>query len=168
MNIFIASDSDAKADYEDVMKHLENGDLKAIVGKNIMFKNEVLPFMAQTSQNAISQVIESTQYIKASWFNDLGLQANYNMKRESINSNESQLNQDAILPFVDTMLDMRKKHCELINERFGTNWSVDFSSSWKYTRDEIEQAIDALDPTSQIKDEDEKEVQQVEQGGEDE
>lgn len=46
------------------------------------------------------------------------------MKRESLNSEESQMNFDALLPFVDDMLDERERAVELINEYFGTNISV--------------------------------------------
>ena len=66
------------------------------------------------------------------------------MKRESITSNESQLNQDAIIPLADSMLETRKKACELVNSTFGTNWSVDFSSSWKYKREEIEIELEKI------------------------
>lgn len=157
INIFIAPDGNAKKDFEDFITNLTNGKIKAILAKNIMKDSQTLPYAQNSSTGVLTDLIEDQQYIKASWLNELGLNANYNMKRESINSNESQLNQDALLPLVDQMLLMRKNMCEQVNELFGVNWTVDFSSAWKAKRVEIEEAIDAIDQTSQI------EVQETEQ-----
>ena len=167
MYLFTANDEDAKNDFIDVMNKLTNGEFAAILAEGVMggsIKDVVatLPF-ADRGHEALTDLIEDQQYIKASWYNDLGLQANYNMKRESINSGESQLNKDAILPFVDNMLRQRKLACERINELYGTNWSVEFSSAWGYTRDTIEQALDAIDDSSEMKlgSEDEKTDDQI-------
>lgn len=152
---FIAGDSDIAEDFKDFYDALERGDSKAIVAEGLLgdgAQNSVntLP-LAEKGHQALTDLIEDQQYIRACWYNDLGLQANYNMKRESINSNESQLNKDAVLPLVDTMLNMRIEACKHINELFGTNISVELSSAWGYTRDTIEQAIDAIDDSTQMK-----------------
>lgn len=163
MYIFVASDEDIKNDFKDLMKNLENGDSDCVLAEDVLTDGaKTLPY-SDKGHEALTDLIENEQYIKASWLNDLGLQANYNMKRESINSNESQLNKDAVLPYVDCMLAMRKLACKRINQLFGTNWSVEFSSAWSYTRTTIEQAIDAIDETSETKlgDEDEIDTTQV-------
>ncbi len=49
----------------------------------------------------LTDLIEYHQYLKAGLFNEIGLNSNYNMKREAINSNESQLNDDALHPLID-------------------------------------------------------------------
>ena len=67
------------------------------------------------------------------------------MKRESINSNESQLNKDAILPLPDTMLESRLLGVERVNKLFGTKISVDFSSAWKKSRQALEESLDDID-----------------------
>ena len=153
MYVFAAGDEDIKKDFDDLIKDVERGEIKAILAEGFLgdgVNNAVatLP-LSDKAHEALTDLIENEQYIKASWLNDLGLQANYNMKRESINSNESQLNKDAVLPLVDTMLAMRKLACKRINELYGLNWSVDFSSAWKYTRTTIEQAIEAIDDNDQ-------------------
>jgi hypothetical protein len=61
----------------------------------------------------------------------MGLNANYNMKREAITSNESQLNDDMLAPLVDDMFRCRKIWIEQVNEMFGVNWSIDWASSWR-------------------------------------
>lgn len=97
-----------------------------------------------TGNKTITDLIELMQYQKASWFNDLGLNSNYNMKRESLNSAESQLNNDALLPLIDNMLEMRKIGAEKVNAMFGTDISVSLSSSWEDNQVEIDLAQETL------------------------
>lgn len=161
MYIGLAGDTDTRDDFNDFFDKLEKGDIKAVLAEGILGGHHdnltMLPF-ADRGHEVLTDLIEDQQYIKASWLNELGLQANYNMKRESINSNESQLNKDAVLPLVDKMLACRKKACKRVKELFGLDWSVDFSSAWKYTRQTIEQAIDSIDDTSDMKQTEEQEV----------
>lgn len=98
----------------------------------------------QTGNRAITDLIEAIQYIRASFFNAIGLDANFNMKRESINAGESQLNRDALLPLVDDMLRMRQEGADKVNAMFGTNISVDYASAWEDNQIEIEAEQDAI------------------------
>lgn len=91
-----------------------------------------------TGNRIITELIELNQYQKASWFNDLGLNANYNMKRESINSGESQLNNDMLLPLVDDLLRQRREGAEKVNAMYGTEITVDLASAWKDNQQEID------------------------------
>lgn len=97
---------------------LENGKLSAVVGKNILQKIGVMPYGAKTEE--LTDLIEMEQYHKAAAFNDLGLSANYNMKREAINSNEAQMAQGALMPLVQHMLEMRQEGWAHVNDLFGS------------------------------------------------
>ena len=59
------------------------------------------------------------------------------MKREAIGGNEAALNEDFLLPFIDDMLQCRREALEKINAMFGTEITVDFSSSWRINEKEI-------------------------------
>ena len=109
---------------------------------------------SQSSQMQLKDTIETKQYLMGSWLNELGLNANYNMKREAINESEADLNEDSLLPMIDDMLEQRKLLCENLNKKFGTNISVELSSSWKKIRKEIDlreeqQKVDSEDNTSE-------------------
>ena len=52
------------------------------------------------------------------------------MKREAIGKGESTLDQDALLPLCENMLKARREDFQKVNEMFGTNIEVDFSSAW--------------------------------------
>lgn len=130
MNVFKVTNERQYNDVIEFIKKLYDGDIDAIVQKEIYSNIETLPFADSRSHQSITELIEDQQYIKAAWYNDLGLQANYNMKRESINSNEAQLNESALRPFVDIMLESRKNACKKIKEIFGFELDVEFDSSW--------------------------------------
>lgn len=97
------------------------------------------------TQTDLTKIIEAIQFIKASWFNDLGLQANYNMKRESLSESEVALNEDVMLPLVDNMLEMRRIHFDKVNQKFGTKISVELNSSWLNTRKSVNLGIEAME-----------------------
>lgn len=92
----------------------------------------------EISGKILTQLIELQQYYKASMFNDIGLNSNYNMKRETIVSAEIELNADALFPFVDNMLISRQLALKEVNELFGTDISVELASSWEDLADSRE------------------------------
>ena len=95
--------------------------------------------------NGIIQLIELQQYLKASWFNEIGLNTNFNMKREYLSAEEIAANTDVLLPLVDDMLECRQKALEKINAMFGTNISVTKNSSWDNKSRESEAELEAME-----------------------
>ena len=81
-------------------------------------------------RGTLRDLIEFEQYIKASFYNEIGLSANYNMKKERITKEEFTTNSDSLYPLVDDMLNSRRKALEEINRLFGLDITVDFNSSW--------------------------------------
>ena len=137
-----ATDSQTKESVEKWLCDLRKGKLSAIGEMPAMVGNQdrtvnITPFQAVAS--TITDLIEYHQYLKASLYNELGLNANYNMKRESINSNESQLNDDMLHPLIDDMLARRREALEEVNAMFGTDITVEFNSAWK--TNEIEEDL---------------------------
>lgn len=148
-----AVDQQQKESVEQWLKKLRKGELSAIGELPQMIGNQdrginITPF--QSVAGTLTDLIEYHQYLKAGLFNELGLNSNYNMKREAINSNESQLNDDMLHPFIDDMLAMRKEACEAVNEMFGTSISVDFDSAWKDNETENEAIIEAVEAQSDL------------------
>lgn len=98
-----------------------------------------------TVAGTLTDLIEYHQYLKAGLYNDIGLNSNYNMKREAIMSNETKLNDDALHPLIDTMLACRKEAAEEINKLFGTNISVEFNSAWADNEKENEAVMEQIE-----------------------
>ena len=125
-----ASDDKTKQSAESFLKKILDGDF-SVIGENAFFKGVNMQTTPTKSNQQITQLIELLQYYKASLFNDLGLNANYNMKRERLNTQEVSMNIDALMPFVDSMLKERVEGVKRVNEMFGTDITVTLGSSWK-------------------------------------
>ena len=135
--VFADNDAVAKS-AKDYFDNIESGKELGVIGSKPFFEGiKTADYSSKASATNIKDLIELQQYLKSNWFIDLGLNANYNMKREAINSSESRMNEDALLPLVDDMLNCRKIGLEKINKMYGTNITVDLSSSWKEVRDSI-------------------------------
>lgn len=172
MQMLYSTDVDTTNAIKSAFKKLDDGELAAIFDDNALSEElsqiKSLPFGVNQSSQTIIQLLEDYQYNRGSWWNEMGVQSNYNMKRETITSSENILNVDSLLPFADNMLNARKEAVEKINKMFGLNWTVDFSSAWKKIRKEIKQKEDALaaeakvnsskqEPSSQLDGKDNKE-----------
>lgn len=140
----ITADNDN--DFETAKKYLadiEDGKLSAIGSSTFFDGVKTQPFAVHGS-TALTDLIEFEQYLKAGFFNEIGLNANYNMKRESLNSAESQLNNDALTPLIDDMINCRKLAAEKINEKYGTEITVEFASAWLDNEIETEAEQEAI------------------------
>lgn len=151
--IMSATDDKTKASAELFIKRLRDGDLSVIAEKSFV-ENSLHINQFKEVTDTLTNLIEYHQYIKASLYNELGLNSNYNMKRESINSNESQLNDDMLHPLIDDMLKCRKEGIEKVNEMFGTNITVEFDSAWKVNEDEEQVILDSITEDDGVVDQD--------------
>lgn len=149
MALITATTSNEKTAADEYIKKIIDGDISAVMQNAIFQGIKTQPY---ASRDISSTHIELQQYIKAAMFNDIGLDANYNMKRESLSMAESQMNDDALAPFVDNMLSERKLACEKINSMYGLNISVDFSSTWKQKKisNQVDNEVDK-DETIEVK-----------------
>lgn len=142
-----ASDDKTKSSAEMFVKHIYDGDF-SVIGENAFFKGVQLQ-TPPSANNYLTQLIELSQYVKASMYNDLGLNANYNMKRERLNLGEVEMNVDALLPYVEDMLRNRVDGVAAINGMYGTDIHVDLNSSWNLEKEQLEmqtQSVEVMEP----------------------
>ena len=144
IDLIAAPDDRTRMSAEKFLKDVVEGKL-GVISSNEFFEGlNSQPYGSSGNTNTITNLIELEQYLKASWFNELGINSNYNMKRESLNTEESQLNHDALLPLIDDMLRQRQEGAERVNDMFGTDISVDFDSAWLDNEIEIKLEQDKL------------------------
>lgn len=164
-SIISAGDDTAFESAKKYIKDIEDGKL-GIIAENEFLEGVKSQPVANSNSRNITQLIEYEQYLRAGFFNEIGLNANYNMKRESINSNESQLNDDMLYPMIDNMLKCRKEGAERVNDMFGTDISVEFNSSWKDNAEEKEALLDQLEEDPEAPAEETPEQEQETEEGE--
>lgn len=140
-----APDDKTKASAELYLKRLEDGE-NAVIGETAFFDGVNFHDNSHPN-NHMKDLIEYEQYLKASWFNELGLDSNYNMKRERISGEEVEQNADALIPLIQDMLNNRKECVEKVNVLFGLNISVELSSVWKRTLEDATEEPEETDKT---------------------
>ena len=140
MNIISATDDNTLQSANDYIDKIIKGEL-SVVGESAFFDG-IKVHNSNFNTNYIREFIELQQYLKASLFNELGLQSNYNMKKAYINTTEVSISDDILLPFCDDMLKQRKQAVEKINDMFGLDISVDYDSSWKINESEQEKQFE--------------------------
>ena len=79
----------------------------------------------------LQQTVETYQFWLANFYNSIGVNANFNMKRERLNTAEVNINDSALFVNVVNMLNNRQQALEKINKMFGTNITVEISEEWK-------------------------------------
>ena len=168
-----APDDKTKIAAEAYLKKLENGEF-GVIAENRFFEGVKMQSPPSNNGSYLTQFIELHQYLKGSFYNEIGLNANFNMKREALGDGESSLNEDSLLPLCDEMLRCRQEDILKINEMFGTDISVEFDSSWAQNviekelmllkmKNEASQQTEKNEPNdaSQLADEEETPVGQI-------
>lgn len=144
ISLISAQDDRTEKSAQEYINNIIEGKI-GVIGEAKFFDDlKATPFSTSGAHSIITDLIELMQYNKASFFNEIGLNANYNMKRESINSSESQLNNDALSPLIDDMLYCRQTYIEKVNAMFDTNISVKLASSWEQNRIEENAEIENI------------------------
>ena len=143
-----ASDDKTKQSADEFLKKILDGDF-SVIGENAFFKGVNMQTAATSNTQYITQLVELVQYYKANMLNELGLNANYNMKRERLNTGEVAMNVDVLLPYVDNMLHERQKALKKVNEMFDTEITVRLGSSWYLEHENYESLVTGVEVTTE-------------------
>ena len=138
-----APDDKTRAAAEAYLKKLEDGEF-GVIAENRFFEGIKMQSPPSNNGSYLTQFIELHQYLKGSFYNEIGLNANFNMKREALGDGESSLNEDSLLPLCDEMLRCRQEDIKKVNEMFGTNITIEFDSSWAQNVIEKELTLDKM------------------------
>ena len=122
-----AGDDRTRESAELYLKRVIDGEL-SVIAENRLFEG----VNAQSSGGGgsmFTQLIEYQQYLKATLYNELGLEMNNNMKRERLTQDEVNIT-DIIYPFVDNMKMSREMGVEAVNKMYDLELEVGFDSIW--------------------------------------
>lgn len=130
-NLISVSDDNTAESARAYLKKLMDGDV-GFIFENKLYDSLKTNATAPQGTGNLQDLFEFHQYMKASMYNEIGLNANFNMKRSRLVSDEVELNLDSLYPLIDNMLDQRKQGVQDIKDKFNIDISVDFTSSWEY------------------------------------
>lgn len=117
-------------DAQKYLNQIIDGNL-GIIGENAFFSDLKTHNAQSTAKQDMTQLIQLQQFYKSDLYNELGLSSLNNMKKERMNVDEVNANNDNIYPYVDGMLRNRMEGIKMVNKLFNGNIEVDFSSTWK-------------------------------------
>lgn len=143
-DLLVAEDDKTKQSAELFLSRIKEGKL-GVITSNAMLDSFTAHRQTSGSNTTLLPLIEHHQYIKSEWLADIGLDSNWNGKREAVNSAETALNKDYLMPLIDQMLEERQKGLERVNKLFGTNITVSLKSSWETNSKEEDAELDQLE-----------------------
>ena len=134
--LFIAKTEQQRRAVEAYMNARELGQASFIASHDMGTPLETIA--QNTHSNAVELAVNGLQAIKAAWYNEIGLNPSFSMKREYTSAQEIDTNTDLLMPIIDDMYESRRIGIESVNALFGTNISVRKSSAWATKEKSVE------------------------------
>ena len=129
--IVTAEDSTIAKSAEMVLKELYAGKPYKVLTEELYKHIHVNPVAASVHSKQLIELIETQQYIKAQFWNAIGIDANYNMKRERLNEAEINSNFTALKVPTETMLNTLNEGFDVANKCLGTKLSARLNPEFK-------------------------------------
>ena len=130
--IITAKDEQTKTAAEQVLAKIYRGEIACVMLSNIL--DSINIEFAPTAANAaglLAEYKEQYQFALAQFYNAIGIQANYNLKRERLNVAEIDVNEQSLVVNIVDMLKCRQAGVNAVNAMFGENISVRLGDEWK-------------------------------------
>ena len=124
-----AGDNATKASAELFLKQVYDGK-QGIIGSQPLLESLSVNPLAE--HRDFQSVIELNKFYYSDFFQKIGLTNLYNNIHDRISATETEFTATSIYPFVDNMKKNREAAVEKINQMFGLNVTVEFTSSWDY------------------------------------
>lgn len=138
---FIAKNERQRAAVSSYIHSREVGDYASILAPEMGSPLEVITNDGRS--NAVELAVNGLQAIKSAWYNEIGLNPSFSLKREYTSAQEIDSNTDLLLPIIDDMYRQRKIGIDNVNRLFGTSISVHKSSAWEIKEQEIDLTLKA-------------------------
>jgi hypothetical protein len=137
-NVLESKDNSQDESIKKFFENVENGDFGYITSKKLMDTSLMnIHNTASKTSNPLKDLIEMRNYIESCWWMEFGLNANYNMKRESLTDAETNADDMTMLPLIDQMLYEEQKGWDKVNKMFGLNVKVRLSAVWNKMRKDV-------------------------------
>ena len=134
LSVVLTADSENIASQaEDVLKDLYDGKPYRVLYQDLMDKIQVNPVAAAGTNNTIMSLIEAKAHLLQDFYSEIGIASNGNLKRERVNTAETELMTGCLDISIWNMLKNLKEGIEKVNELFGTSISVELNDEVFYT-----------------------------------
>lgn len=133
LNVVLTADSENIANQaEDILKDLYNGKPYRVLYQDLMDKIQVNPVAAAGTNNTIMSLIEAKAHLLQDFYSEIGIASQGNLKRERVNTAETELMTGCLDISIWNMLKNLKEGIEKVNELFGTSIGVELNDEVFY------------------------------------
>lgn len=133
LSVAFTADSENIANQaEDVLRDLYNGKPYRVLYQDLMDKIQVNPVAAAGTNNTLMSLIEAHAHLLQDFYSEIGIASQGNLKRERVNTAETELMTGCLDISIWNMLKNLKAGIEQVNELFGTNISIELNDEIFY------------------------------------
>ncbi|MBR5786920.1 MAG: hypothetical protein IKY41_09525 [Clostridia bacterium] len=122
--LFTAETDLQKREMDKIIDKMYEGNSDITMKEDMVSHVHANPLSQNSTRNSITELIEFQQYVLANFYHSFGINSNYNLKREQLNSDEINVNQEVLRLNIEDMLKCREDGVKKINEKFGLNITV--------------------------------------------
>lgn len=122
--IFTAESDKQKAECNRILDRLYEGYPDITMEEDLVSHIKVNPITMNSTRSSITELIEFQQYVLANFYHSFGINSNYNLKREQLNSNEIDVNKEVLRLNIDDMLKCREEGVSKVNAKYGLDIRV--------------------------------------------
>jgi hypothetical protein len=122
--IITAQDDKQRAEAEVILRHMYDGDPEMVMKDDLVNHINVNPIALNATRSPLTELIEFQQYILGNYLHNFGINSNYNLKREQLNSNEIDVNKEVLRLNIEDMLQNWTRGFEKANEKYNLDIRV--------------------------------------------
>lgn len=120
--VFTAESDDAAEAAKLVLKDIYSGKPYSVVTSELLKRFSVNPISNSGTSKELIELLEVCQYIISMFWNNLGIDSNYNMKRERLITAEVDKNLMSLKVPIETILETLNSDFNIVNNLFGTEY----------------------------------------------
>lgn len=125
--IYTADTESAAKSAEPVLKSIYEGKPFSVVTSELLERLNVNPLSEHGLSDCLIETLEVCQYVLALFWNGIGIDANYNMKRERLITAEVDKNIQSLIVPIQTILESLNTGFDIANRLFGTNLQAELN-----------------------------------------
>ena len=133
LSVVFTADEEAEArEAEKALEAVYQGKPYKVLVQDILEKITATPVASAGTNNTIMSLIEAHAHLLQDFYSEIGIASQGNLKRERVNTAETELMTGCLDISIWNMLDTLKKCFERVNEKFGTSISVELNDEIFY------------------------------------
>jgi hypothetical protein len=133
LSVVFTADEEAEArEAEKALEAVYSGKPYKVLVQDILEKITATPVANAGTNNTIMSLIEAHAHLLQDFYSEIGIASNGNLKRERINTAETELMTGCLDISIWNMLDTLKKCFERVNEKFGTSITIELNDEVFY------------------------------------